>query len=879
MKRIALYFGIAAALVASCSTQEKDFQAPLQEDVIFYASFEQPAEEGTKVYANEDLLLRWTADDRVSIFNKITYNQQYKFTGETGDNAGGFKKVDSDEFVTGNTIPHVVSVYPYLETTKITESEVITVSLPAEQSYAENTFGLGANTMASVSSDNVLQYKNVGGYLMLKLYGEGVSVSSITLRGNNSEKIAGKASVSMPLDGTPTAVMADNASSEISLTCTTPVQLGPTEAESTQFWFVVPPVTFSNGFTILVNDSTGGYFAKSTSKSISIERNKLSKMSPMEVEIEPTPKAAPSCEVDNITISKCRFTVKIEFNESISTGQVGVLYSTQSDVLNTDNLAVSSTFYGTDISEFSFDVSKLEMNTRYYCLPFVYMPSEGYIYGQPFSFITENITHVTDGDFVDLGIGVLWGSKNLGANSPTEAGDRYAWGELSTKESFSLNNYSLYVGGSYMNIGNSIVNTDYDVCRKKLGNGHHLPYSSNIVSLFTQCSYAFTTYEGVPGVIVQGTNGNSIFLPYLNTNSYSGYHKIEDSTTGYEAHFSGLFAGFMSGELSTESGTNGYVKCLMFSPEITYGPANYKYNQVWYKGYLSRETGQSVRPVYDPSLLQVWGVYLNENEMSLNEGENFQLEATIYPETADNKSVIWSSDDERVASVNGTGLVTAKGKGITKMRVTTVDGGCVDSCLVFVINGNSNTTIEVDMGLSVKWSSLNIGAKSLTDYGGHYAWGEVDQKDEYSWATYKYSEGDSYYLTKYCTSTSSGYNGFVDQKTILEPEDDIAHVSLGGKWRMPTYDEFCELSNKNNCTWKWLSFNNVYGHLITSKITGNSIFLPISDESDGYNNYWFSSLKENRPTNAQRALIYKSGVTGASYFERYAGFCVRPVTD
>lgn len=92
MKRIALYLGIVAALVASCSIQEENFETPQKDDVVFYASFEQPTEVGTRVYANEKLYLRWTADDRVSIFNKITYNQQYKFLGETGDNSGGFKQ-------------------------------------------------------------------------------------------------------------------------------------------------------------------------------------------------------------------------------------------------------------------------------------------------------------------------------------------------------------------------------------------------------------------------------------------------------------------------------------------------------------------------------------------------------------------------------------------------------------------------------------------------------------------------------------------------------------------------------------------------------------------------------------------------------------------
>ena len=249
---------------------------------MFYASFEQPADIDTRVYANEDFLLRWNADDRVSIFNTITYNEEYRFTGETGDNGGSFSRVNND-FITGNTIPHVVSVYPYQKSTKITEDEVLTVTLPAEQTYAENTFGLGANTMVSVSSDNVLQYKNIGGFLMLKLYGEG-SVSSITLKGNNGEKLAGKASVTMPQDGVPTVSMADDAETEITLTCPEPVALGATGEESIHFWFVVPPVTFEKGFTITVAGDDG-VFTKTTEKALTIDRNSLSKMSPIEVDL------------------------------------------------------------------------------------------------------------------------------------------------------------------------------------------------------------------------------------------------------------------------------------------------------------------------------------------------------------------------------------------------------------------------------------------------------------------------------------------------------------------------------------------------------------------------------------------------------------------
>lgn len=284
MRRFTLYVGLATALVASCSIREENFETPQQDDVVYYASFEQPAEEGTRVYVNKDYLLRWTADDRVSIFEKNTYNQQFRFTGATGDNVGGFKKVGGDDYHTGNSIPNVVSVYPYLETTTISESGVLAVNLPAEQHYAENTFGLGDNIMVSVSANNSLQYKNVGGYLMLKLYGDGISVSSITLRGNNGEKLSGKATVTMPQDGTPTVAMAQDATEEITLVCDSPVVLGTTAKESVDFWFVVPPVTFSKGFTITVA-YTGGVSEKVTTKSVTIARNNLSKMSPVEIEL------------------------------------------------------------------------------------------------------------------------------------------------------------------------------------------------------------------------------------------------------------------------------------------------------------------------------------------------------------------------------------------------------------------------------------------------------------------------------------------------------------------------------------------------------------------------------------------------------------------
>ena len=137
--------------------------------------------------------------------------------------------------------------------------------------------------MVSVSEDDVLLYKTVGGFLRISMYGEGVSVTSVTLKGNHGEKLAGKATVTMPLGGIPTAILANDGYEEITLVCDSPIALGATAGERTDFWLVVPPVTFSEGFTVIVKEQDGSTFTKSTKKSITLLRNMLSTMSPFEV--------------------------------------------------------------------------------------------------------------------------------------------------------------------------------------------------------------------------------------------------------------------------------------------------------------------------------------------------------------------------------------------------------------------------------------------------------------------------------------------------------------------------------------------------------------------------------------------------------------------
>ena len=282
MKNHILFIGLLAALTVSCSVREMD-RADCRIDETFVARMETPAEADTKVFVDDNLRVLWDANDRVSIFNKYTYNQEYRFDGETGDNSGAFKKVPNDDFVTGNSLDLVYSVYPYQESTKINNDGVLTVTLPSGQSSRTDSFGLGANAMVSCTENNELLFKNLCGYLMLKLYGNNVTVKSISLKGNNNEPLAGKATVHASVDAAPTMTFGSDATQEITLVLDTPVKIGSAAETATIFWLVVPPTSFSKGFTLTVKDNKNGVFEKTTSKSFEVKRNKVERMSALEV--------------------------------------------------------------------------------------------------------------------------------------------------------------------------------------------------------------------------------------------------------------------------------------------------------------------------------------------------------------------------------------------------------------------------------------------------------------------------------------------------------------------------------------------------------------------------------------------------------------------
>lgn len=271
-------------LFASACSQDDLLQQSSSSNLLkFTASFEQ---NDSRTYIDTNRDLHWSKGDEISLFYGNTDNQQYLFDGNTGDIKGTFSPVKTTSNVSNNSLTKNYAVYPYSSNVKISENGLITATLPATQNYVKNSFGLGANTMVAITEnteDKGLNFKNVGGYLKLQLYGTDVMVKSITLTGNNNETFSGKATITTIHNGDPIVNMADDATRSITLDCGNGVKIGEKPETMTAFWIVLPPTEFENGFTIKVKDVNGKVFTQSTFKTIKIERNRITPMKVIEV--------------------------------------------------------------------------------------------------------------------------------------------------------------------------------------------------------------------------------------------------------------------------------------------------------------------------------------------------------------------------------------------------------------------------------------------------------------------------------------------------------------------------------------------------------------------------------------------------------------------
>ena len=170
----------------------------------------------------------------------------------------------------------------------------------------------------------------------------------------------------------------------------------------------------------------------------------------------------------------------------------------------------------------------------------------------------------------------------------------------------------------------------------------------------------------------------------------------------------------------------------------------------------------------------------------------------------------------------------------------------------------------VDLGLSVKWATCNVGAEKPEEYGDHFAWGEKSTRENYD------------------TKSSVTF-----QKEMFDisgnADYDVATANMGKMWRIPTQIELKELKEK--CTWTWISENDVKGYKVTGP-NGNSIFLPVTgyyrcvshNSVKEYGFYWSSTPVDNDISSycvefGPKTIFMRDG------YDRYYGLSIRPVVD
>ena len=387
--------------------------------------------------------------------------------------------------------------------------------------------------------------------------------------------------------------------------------------------------------------------------------------------------------------------------------------------------------------------------------------------------------------YVDLGLpsGTLWADRNVGADSPEDCGDYFAWGETAPKSYYDWSTYKWCKGSNdtmtkyctnsiYGTVDNkTVLDLEDDAAYANMSPEWRMPTKDELTELRDYCTWVWTNQNGTNGWKVTGPNGNSIFLPASGERRDSGLYYV---------------------------GSGGY--------------------------YWSSSRGGS-----NPG--GAWGL-------------NF------------------ASGGHGMGSHNR------------------CNGHTVRAVVSTVTVEPAPEVKKVDLGLpsGTLWADRNVGADSPEAHGDYFAWGETAPKSYYDLSTYRWCRGDDDTMTKYCTNS---YYGTVDNKTVLDLEDDAAYVNMGPEWRMPTRTELNELNNE--CTWTWTTQNGTRGYKVTGP-NGNFIFFPAAGSrydsnlnrvgSDGY--YWSSSLRENYPYEAC-ILRFASVNYGTYYSDRGLGLTVRAV--
>ena len=555
----------------------------------------------------------------------------------------------------------------------------------------------------------------------------------------------------------------------------------------------------------------------------------------------------------------------------------GVVYSTTPNPTTSNSKVVS----GSDIERFSCNLKDLQEGTTYYVRAYA-VNEKGTAYGEEKSFVTVEVVvpTVTTSSATNISFtSATVGGEILddGGATVTERGVVYSTTPNPTtsnskvvsdddRERFSCNLTDLQGGTTY-------YVRAYAVNQKGTAYGEEKSFTTRVIpvpivttSSVTNISYTSATVGGA----VTDDGGATI------TERGVVYSTTPNPTTSNSKVSSGSGKGAFSCNLKDlQDGTTYYARAYAVNQHGT--------------AYGEEKSFTTKKVINIPTVITSSATNISFTSSTVGGTVTDDGGATVTE-----RGVVYSTTSNPTTSDNK--VICGSGKGAFTCNLTDLQEGTIYYVRAYAINekgtayGNQirfttkspmeNGYEYVDLGLSVKWATCNVGASKPEEYGDYFAWGETQPKSTYNWSTYEYCNGSATTLTKYCTQS---YYGTIDNKAILDLSDDAAHADWGGNWRMPTAAERDELLH--NCTWIGTTQNGVEGYKVTSNKNGKSIFLPAAGHRDGSSlkdagsslYYWSSSLITSEPhfaSDLTRFLSVRVAWDGSS---RYYGQSVRPV--
>ena len=639
MKKSIWLLAALSLLTVSCMVKEPEQDGMLTDAPKIFATAVSAGPSTRVAVTESDGTSRsvvWEKGDALSVFYRSSFNLKYVLEGEGGEPSGIFAYASGHG--TALQFPDVYSVYPYDNAIEF-DGQVASLTFPGKQTYTEGSFDPKANLMAGVARPGEnMEFKNVGGYLVLELWGEDVTVSKVVVKGNAGEALAGPASVWIYQNSAPEIeIAAETAETSVTLTCATPVTVGTSEDDATAFWFVVPPTWFGEGLTVTVYGPDGGMFTRSATNSFEIVRSQVYRLS-TEVELE-------------------------------------------------------------------------------------------YLNGY---------------EYVEMAPGFKVATKNVGAENPEDYGDTFAWGEVDPRDMNDIpSDYSQWLGYKWLDdsyymsrytmghyeysdqlnrewiVGDKLTRLapEDDAATANWGGGWCMLTAEQVEWLFDNCDWNEVTHVDAKGREIWGyevvsnhpdCEGNTFFIPFgghwtasLYQYSYSNYDYWDD-----------------------------------------YGnyPVDYFGALLMWGGVYSRYNTFAVRPVYGTVPFE--SMDLSEETLDLIAGMQERLYLSFEPGYASER-YSWSSSDESVVTVDGTGRVTAVSAGQADIIVTGENGmtvSCAVSVTPAVVVYGKQWTFTDDDGVQ-----RILDLKYTSWYQTIYGWIDEDGRPVYEgvYATF-YQTGSPY---------------------------------------------------------------------------------------------------------------------------------------